>query len=207
MIYNKTFQKIFYTPIIKVKSKRLGEEILKEIEFGKKMSKIIDLGCGDCGITKYISNNAGGLLKISAVDVINTSLFDIKPIIYNGNKLPFKNNYFDFGYTSFTLHHCKNQEEVLKELLRVCKKDVVIIEEIYTNNIQKYITYINDWIANRIESPDVSIPFNFHTNTEWQIIFKKLKVRIMEKRRIYQLPGWFHTIGVLYKIRKNGQTN
>lgn len=201
MLYNKTFQKIFYRPVINIKAERLGNEILKRVNKRKKIIKIIDLGCGDCGITYYLTKKLPKA-TISPVDVLDTNLYSIKPTIYNGKKLPFKNNYFDFGYTSFTLHHCDNDTQILKELLRVCKKDIVIIEEIYQNNFEKYITYLNDWVANRLESPSVKIPFNFHSYLEWRQIFEKANCRLLAEKRVYQLPGWLHTKSVLFHLEK-----
>jgi ubiquinone/menaquinone biosynthesis C-methylase UbiE len=197
----KTIQRVLYTPIINIKAKRLGKELLPFITPTTK--KVIDLGCGDCGITWFIKNNVRGTTKITAVDTLDTSLYDIKPIIYNGKKLPFPDNYFDLGYTSFTLHHCTNQKQVLRELLRVCKKRAIIIEEIYSNELEKYVTFANDFIGNRLESSRIKIPFNFHTDEEWKEIYKASGCEVKFQKRVYQLPLWFHTKGVLYQVSKS----
>ena len=75
--------------------------------------KILDLGCGN---DKYKSKNDVIIgidnARISGVDVIH----DLNRIPY-----PFKNNEFDMIYTSHTLEHLNNLDEVFQELIRITK--------------------------------------------------------------------------------------
>ena len=200
MKLSKRLQSIFYTPVHKIKARSLGKEILPFIKPSTR--RIIDLGCGDCALTKFIQQNIPANTKFTPVDVLDISLNEIKPLIYDGEKLPFRNDYFDLGYISNTLHHCEDEKKVLRELIRVCKKDILILEEVYGNSIEKYVTYANDWIANRLESAEINVPFNFHTDRQWKKIFEEVGCNLISQQRIYQLPLWFHTKGVLYHIRK-----
>lgn len=200
IIYSKKFQKAFYLPVLRVKAQRLGIEILSHIKSAKK---ILDLGCGDCVITEYLQRHLSPHQLISPVDVVNTSLVKIIPKIYNGKKLPFTTNYFDSAYTSFTLHHCLDDVSVLKEIVRTTKGKITIIEEIYNNTFEKYLVYANDWIANRLESPDVTIPFHFHTDREWKQIFKEVGCKLLLEKKVSQLPLWFLTQEKMYVIKKS----
>jgi len=75
--------------------------------------KILDLGCGN---DKYKSKNDVIIgidnAKIPGVDIIH----DLNRIPY-----PFKNNEFDMIYTSHTLEHLNNLDEVFQELIRITK--------------------------------------------------------------------------------------
>ena len=75
--------------------------------------KILDLGCGN---DKYKSKNDAVIgidnAKIPEVDIIH----DLNRIPY-----PFKNNEFDMIYTSHTLEHLNNLDEVFQELIRITK--------------------------------------------------------------------------------------
>ena len=83
--------------------------------------KILDLGCGD---SKYNSNNKNDLvigidkIKLKNVDVV----WDLNKMSY-----PFKDNEFDLIYTSHTLEHLNDLDEVFKELIRITKNHGKII--------------------------------------------------------------------------------
>ena len=59
------------------------------------------------------------------------------PIIYNGRKIPLKDHSIDLVIVAFVLHHVNHQLELLKEIFRVSKKYVLIIEDTPSNSLQK----------------------------------------------------------------------
>ena len=86
--------------------------------------------------------------KVTGIDVDNTSLYnDITPIIYDGKKIPLKDNTFDEATIICVLHHCPNQTQVLKEVMRVSKK-AIIIEDTYRNKFEHLLIAVRDSIEN-----------------------------------------------------------
>src|SRR5579862_7982188 len=102
--------------------------VVFEIEGFLKGSKtIIDVGTGS-GYIAFELQKRG--YNVTPIDVTNISFIpEIKPIIYDGRKLPFKDKSFDVCLLISVLHHTKNPEAVLEEAIRVSKK--IVIDRIY----------------------------------------------------------------------------
>ncbi len=103
-------------------------DFLKLIPTNSEM-RCLDAGCG-------IGNNLSTLLKffknITACDVSEQALNytrnrinnqSIKFIKANLNNIPFPSNYFDVLICTEVLEHTNNSDEIMRELMRVLKKD------------------------------------------------------------------------------------
>ena len=122
----------------KFKIKRIAEYI-------NPQTRIIDIGTGP-GSVCLLLNKQG--FNLTPVDVIDQSLSEeIEPEIYDGERLPYSNDSFDTALILTVLHHTPNPKEILLEAKRVSKR-IIIIEDIYSNPLQKYLTYFVDSIVN-----------------------------------------------------------
>ena len=133
-----------------------------------KGRRILDVGMGS-GSISYFLNKKG--FEVTSVDVSNLSIYDdLKPVLYDGHKLPFKNNEFDTAVIIHVLHHCDDGPEVLVEAKRVAKR-VVLIED----------TFRNKWEWLLVAS------FDSLTNGElWWHKYRK----VSEWKRIIKRQGW-----------------
>jgi len=118
-----------------------------ENKINKKI-RFLDLGCGTGKIERYIFSyfpkaEVYGIdpsaESIKAAASTNTkALFSI----YDGKKIPFKNDFFNAGLLSCVLHHIlpNNRKQILKEARRVLKKDgyLFIFEHNPLNPLTKY---------------------------------------------------------------------
>lgn len=110
-----------------------------------KGKKVLDIGLG-MGTLSVNLRNLGYL--VVGVDVDDTSLYpDLKPIIYDGYDMPFGNNQFDTSICICVLHHCKDQEMVLREAMRVSKR-LIVIEDTFRNKIEHLLVAVRDSIEN-----------------------------------------------------------
>ena len=100
-------------------------EILAQLNI-KPNSKILDIGCGKCCQIADLKKQG---YDVYSFDVVNKGEC-IKPIIFDGKKIPYPNNFFDFAICSFMLHITENQIELLKELKRTAKIIIVIEDTI-----------------------------------------------------------------------------
>lgn len=77
--------------------------------------KILDLGCGN---SKYRSENKKD--DVIGIDAVSLNGVDV---LWDLNKTPypFKENEFDFIYTSHCLEHLDNIDNILQELIRIAK--------------------------------------------------------------------------------------
>lgn len=108
-------------------------------------ASILDIGSGYGTVTEVLRNNR---FSVTAVDVADQAIEDgLKPIVYDGTNLPFASNSFDFALLLTVLHHCPKPEQVLSEAARVARK-VIVIEDVYRNKLQQYLTWFTDSLLN-----------------------------------------------------------
>ena len=141
----------------------------------KKNQQILDIGAGLCRITQMLQKKG---YMVTPIDIQDLSIIDdIKPIIYDGEKLPFKNNSCDVALLLTVLHHTPNPEAILREAKRV-SRNIVIIEDIYENTAHKYLTYFMDSIMN------LEFFGHPHSNKDdkgWKELFNKLNLKLKSK--------------------------
>lgn len=138
-----------------------------------KKDKIIDIGCGNCMVIKTLQENG---YTCTALDVADLSIVEnIKVVVYDGAKMPFENQDFDAALLLTVLHHSDNPELVLKETARIAKK-IVIIEDIYSNKIQQYLTYFMDTLVNLGHS---NMTYQNKSDAEWKQVFEALQLKLV----------------------------
>ena len=159
-----------------LKKARIKEKRL--FKFYQKGEKILDVGSGNCALN-LLTQKAG--FNIRGLDISNKSVFSkVKPVVYNGEKFPFKNNEFEISQLITVLHHIKDPEKTINEAVRVSKK-IIIMENIYSNIFQKHITFIADSINNWEFSGH---PHTNKTDEQWREIFDRNNLKI-EKVEYY----------------------
>lgn len=160
------------------------------VNLGSKNS-IVDIGSGTCHIADLLIQKG---YKVSPVDVVNLSFSPkTSPIIYDGKKLPFKNKNFDTAILITVLHHTKNPEAILAEASRVARQ-VVIIEDIYKNQLHKRLTHFLDSLLN-LEFKDH--PHANKTDEQWQQLFKKMNLELISVNYAKTFFVLHHSIYVL----------
>lgn len=134
--------------------------------------KIMDIGSGYGTVTDLL-RKAGH--DITPVDVQDHSIRkDLKPICYDGISLPFDEDTFDQCLLLTVLHHTRNPEAVIAEAARV-SREIIIIEDVYRNRIQQYLTYFFDSLFN------LEFKGHPHTNNSregWETICKNLGLEL-----------------------------
>lgn len=124
---------------------RKAHFVWKHVRSQIKGKKILDVGMG-AGATSFFLAKKG--FWVTGVDVDNLSIYeDLKPVTYDGRKMPFKNNEFDTAIIVHVLHHCADGLEVLKEAKRVSKR-VVFIEDTFRNGLEWFFIASFDAITN-----------------------------------------------------------
>ena len=101
--------------------------------------RILDIGAGTCLLTELIRDRTQA--DTTALDVQDFHLStDLRPLLYDGSRIPFEDGSFDLAMILFVLHHAPapNAAPLLKEARRVAKR-VLIFEDVYTGLAQKYL--------------------------------------------------------------------
>ena len=140
-------------------------------------SKLIDIGAGGCTIAQELIREG---FQITPIDVRNKSVVsDISPTIYDGKRIPFADSSFDIALLITVLHHTKDPVAILKEASRVAKR-IIVMEDLYENQIQKYLTFIMDsWLNKEF----FGHPYSNKTETDWEQTFKNLDLKLIGKEK------------------------
>jgi 2-polyprenyl-3-methyl-5-hydroxy-6-metoxy-1,4-benzoquinol methylase len=155
---------------------RTNDVMGKIVPFLRKDEKILDLGAGLCLMLQWLKNNN---YTVEGVDIHDISLYPyIRPKIYDGVTLPYKNKEFDTVLILAVLHHIQDQEHVIREAKRVSKR-IIIMEDIYDNAIQKYLTFLMDSFTN-LEF--ITHPHSNRTDRQWREEFKRLGLKVANVR-------------------------
>lgn len=135
-------------------------------------SSVLDIGCGNGGLSNALMRKG---IDITSVDVKDISFFDdVKPVIYDGQKLPYQDNSFDVALIITVLHHTPDPVIILKEAKRVAKR-VIVMEDIYSNAFQKHLTFFTDSLVNlEFEGH----PHTNKTDKEWRETFEQLNLKV-----------------------------
>ena len=163
----KIFNKLV-RPLCLQKAKKITSHCGKYVK-----GNVLDVGAGRCYIARELKEKYK--IKPTCIDVDDLNETDLKLIVYDGKRIPYKNNKFDTVLLVYVLHHCENPINVLKECKRVCKKNGKII--IFEDFGFIFLTYIMDWIANKMHNVDA--PLNFKSYDEWMKIFEALNLRLL----------------------------
>lgn len=163
-------------------------------QFIPSKSSIIDVGTGSGQFAALLQEKG---FEVTAVDVVNKSNSDqIVPIIYDGKKLPFKANSFNIGMLITVLHHCQNPELVFKEVCKISKDRIFVLEDVYNNLFMKYLTWLADSIAN---FEFIGHPHTNKSEKDWEILFSNLNLSLIYKKKVKILLLFTQVVYVLEK--------
>jgi ubiquinone/menaquinone biosynthesis C-methylase UbiE len=128
-------------PFLRYKREKFLTKFLSAIDFRDQV--VLELGPGPGGNLKYIAEHGhpkrllGADISETMRDLATQNLSDFRDIVelhhINGRDLPFDDQSVDVSYTVTVLHHVTEEAmflSLVKELCRVTKRDVVIMEDI-----------------------------------------------------------------------------
>ncbi len=138
----------------------------------KRAQKIIDIGCGTGHVVNLLAKHAK---EVIPVDISNKSLvYEIKPIIYDGKRLPFPDKSFDTSLLLMVLHHTPDPKIVFLEAARV-GRELVVIETVYRRLLDKILTVFFDSLGN------LQLRFywnSYHRDEDWRSFFEQMGYKI-----------------------------
>lgn len=142
--------------------------------------QILDIGSGN-GLVAYTLREQG--YQVTPLDVADLSYApEVAPVVYDGQNMPFDNQAFDTALLLTVLHHIPEPDAVLQEACRVARR-VIIIEDIYHNNIQKWLTFSMDRFINWGYA---DCPHTNKNDEEWKATFDKMgaSLKAVSYRRV-----------------------
>jgi 2-polyprenyl-3-methyl-5-hydroxy-6-metoxy-1,4-benzoquinol methylase len=164
-------------------------EILKRLNTLLRDSKsVLDVGCGNGIISEELMKKRNGL-NIIGIEVINIKNSKIPTKIFDGEKIPFKDNSFDAVTAIDVLHHAKDLEKLFNEMVRTSKKYIIIKDHYYKTKLDYLILIAYDYIGNKPFG--VNLPYKFKRLEEWERLIKKNNLeKVYFKKFTYTMqPG------------------
>ncbi len=174
----KTSWTRFVNSFMTVKASRNLNKILPQLSG----NKILDVGLG-AGTLSCLLMKKG--FDVTGLDVCDLSIYeDLKPTIYNGTLMPYKDNEFDVSLLISVLHHCEDPTKVISEAKRVAKR-TIIIDDTFTNPLEKVVVSVNDMITNG--------EFYFHKYRrllEWEEVLKGMGYKVVFSHQWSEFPAF-----------------
>ena len=170
VLYRYRFPKDIIYRILKARAKDLAGMVSPYL---KKDELILDIGPASCTVTEALIDQG---LRVFPLDVENFSIVDkVLPTLYDGDRMPFRDNQFDTSLILFVLHHTPDPAKVLAEAKRVSKK-IIILEDIVTSPAHKSLTAALDSLIN-LEFYDQ--PHTNKSDKEWRAVFENLGLKLL----------------------------
>jgi len=136
---------------------------------------LIDVGCGSGQIGASLEE---GGRYVSGVDTHIRDSCDIAVIQYDGDRLPFADNSFDWAVIVDVLHHADDPRVVVSEAVRVVRSGIVIKDHFAETRRDRVILRVMDWFGNR--QFGVSLPGNYLSRSSWNALWKSLNLGVDE---------------------------
>ena len=146
---------------------------------------VLDFGCGTLRIAEAIQRNID--VNITGIDVIDINATTLPFRIYDGQTIPFEDKSFDVTYAAFVFHHTTNIERLMSECVRVTKRRLLILEDVYQNKLELLVTKAMD-SGNIFYSSEMDIPFNFMKKSQWIDLFHRFNVHNIKIQKIFPVP-------------------
>lgn len=170
------------------------------LPFIEKEERVLDLGAGDGKIAEYIKKKKGKV-DINLLDVTDRhNETNLKMHVYEGGKIPFKDDFFDSVLIIFVLHHASKPLKTLKDAARVSKRKIIIVGDIADNWLEMLLTKAWDIIVNSIIGRNWG-KLEFRSDKEWKMAFKDLDLKIVLEKE-FRLPFYRPTKQKLYVLKK-----
>jgi len=158
--------------LIKRTSKKYIQNLLSE----NKQWQVLDIGCG------YTANEYAN--TICDVQDLSSYYKDRNFIKLENNKLPFKDNQFDFVIASHVIEHVDNFELFIKELERVSKKGYIELPSKLEDNLV----------------------FENKKDHLWHMDFDDVNLKLIISKKI-QILEPILTVSTIQKLRKNFESS
>lgn len=175
------FERTSRLPILRQGLRSLAQwriaEKLKELEPQlKRGDTLLDIGSGN-GVLCYELRKRG--FGVTALDVGDFSFIEsVKPVIYDGVRAPLRDDCADVALLITMLHHAQSPEGVLSEARRLARK-IIVIEEIYSSFLERYMTFFIDSVFN-LEF--FGHPHTNKTDEGWRDAFNRLGLKLIDAR-------------------------
>lgn len=152
---------------------------------------ILDFGCGDLSLARALTGAIPGA-SITGADVVDSGVRvpGVQFLLYDGVRLPFGYTSFDAAVAYHVFHHTNDPRSALRDVLRVTKHTLLMVEPVYRNRIDIFFMKILDRAGNGWRSAAIPMPFTFQKEHTWNTWAEELGWKVTDILPAGVLPGW-----------------
>lgn len=126
------------------------------------LERALDFGAGDGFFAAHLPQLTG-IQQVTPVDVVERTSSWVKPLLYDGQTLPFTDRSFDLAYAVDVLHHCPDPIAALAEMTRCTRRFLLVKDHNHTGPVGKAVLAVLDELGNR----RFGIPSPQHYQQRW----------------------------------------
>ena len=162
-------------------------------------SRILDLGGGWGFYAEPLKKRGHEHLVL---DVVSPGYQKAPVVLYDGSRIPFPDQSFDVTVLATMLHHVPDPEALFKEVRRVTRQKVVVVEDLYHHAAGRFWTICRDRFLN-VEF--MSHPHQFRTDAGWRGFFKAAGFEVSSFKSFYTWLMGLRILNGIYVLEKTGQ--
>lgn len=144
-----------------------------------RQSRVLDIGGGWGFYAKPLAERGH---YVTVLDVVRPRLQKAPVVLYEGQRIPFEDKSFDVALFITTLHHIKTTEDIIREALRVTRKKIIVVEDLYHHALGRWWTVLRDRFYN---FEYFGHPCRFKKREEWIASFEQLGCFLAEDKCLY----------------------
>ncbi len=175
-----------------------AEKIVKFFEDQiPEKSRVLDLGGGWGFYAEPLKRRGHESLVL---DVVNPGYQKAPVLLYDGSRIPFPDGSFDVTILVTMLHHVPDPEALFREVRRVTRQKVVVVEDLYHHAAGRCWTICRDRILN-VEF--MSHPHQFRTDIGWREFFRGAGFKVSSFKSFYTWLVGLRILQGAYVLEKN----
>lgn len=120
--------------VLKRRAEGLAERLIPHLP---KTGTVLDVGAGTGHTAQALERIT--LLKVVEVDVEDMHVVGPGPILFDGKWLPFRDDTFNGALVVFVLHYPRDPAQLLREVARVTRGPIVVIQSVYTRALGRAV--------------------------------------------------------------------
>ena len=159
-------------------------------------SRILDLGGGWGFYAEPLKKRGHESLVL---DVVNPGYQKAPVVLYDGSRIPFPDQSFDVTILVTMLHHVTDPEDLFREVRRVTRQKVIVVEDLYHYRIGRFWTICRDRLLNM---EFMEHPHQFRKDGEWRGFFKEAGFEVCSFKGFYTWLVGFRVLNGIYILER-----
>jgi SAM-dependent methyltransferase len=149
--------------------------VMRALLSQQSFDRALDFGAGDGWFASTMSSSRVAR-EIVAVDVMLRPGCHFPVTVYDGIRLPFADSEFPLVYAVDVIHHCKDPEAALRDILRVCGRYFLIKDHNYSTQLGRFTLAVLDELGNR----RFGVPslYQYQRDFNWSTIIESAGFRV-----------------------------